>query len=92
MHYTPNTSLRVPIENQGRKIGGPTIPSQQRNLQPRVMHSFYDRCQELDLGSIMKNKDKWTNTFFTKDVFQEVVEKVNLLNNKYINNRYATKQ
>lgn len=37
MHYTPNTSLRVPIENQGRKIGGPTIPSQQRNLAPRVM-------------------------------------------------------
>lgn len=59
-------------------------------MPPCNSKSFYDRCQELDLSSIMKNKDKWTNTFFTKDVFQEVLEKVNLLNNKYINNRYAT--
>ena len=50
--------------------------------------AFFEKCQSLDLGSIMKNKDKWTNSFFTKEVFQEVVDKVNLLNNKYINNRY----
>ena len=50
--------------------------------------AFFAKCQSLDLGSIMKNKDKWTNSFFTKEVFQEVVDKVNLLNNKYINNRY----
>jgi len=49
---------------------------------PRKSSSeFFNYCKDLGIESITNNKDKWISSFFTKEVFQEVVDKVNLLNN-----------
>ena len=49
---------------------------------PRKSSSeFFNHCNDLGIESITNNKDKWISSFFTKEVFQEVVDKVNLLNN-----------
>ena len=59
---------------------------QMKEGMPRKSSSeFFNYCKELGLESITNNKDKWISSFYTKEVLQLVVDKVNLLNNnKYI--------
>ncbi len=59
-----------------------------QGLPNKNSSTFFDLCKKYELGTILKNKDKWISSFFANDVMQKVVDKVNLLNNKYINNRY----
>ena len=59
-----------------------------QGLPDKNSSTFFDLCKKYELGTILKNKDKWISSFFANDVMQKVVDKVNLLNNKYINNRY----
>ena len=55
---------------------------QMKEGMPRKSSSeFFNYCKDLGIESITNNKDKWISSFFTKEVFQEVVDKVNLLNN-----------
>ena len=55
---------------------------QMKEGMPRKSSSeFFNHCNDLGIESITNNKDKWISSFFTKEVFQEVVDKVNLLNN-----------
>ena len=55
---------------------------QMKEGMPRKSSSeFFNQCKDLGIESILDNKDKWISSFFTKEVFQEVVDKVNLLNN-----------
>ncbi len=44
-------------------------------------NEFFNQCKSLGIESISNNKDKWISSFYTQEVFQEVVDKVNLLNN-----------
>ena len=55
---------------------------QMKEGMPRKSSSeFFNYCKDLGLESITNNKDKWISSFYTKEVLQEVVDKVNLLNN-----------
>jgi len=62
----------------------------QQGMPKKDSTKFFNRCCELGIDGIVTNRDKWVNSFFSTDIIQELVDKVNLLNNKYINNRYAT--
>ena len=42
----------------------------------------FDLCKKFQLHAVLQNKDKWISSFFANDIMQQVVEKVNLLNNK----------
>ena len=60
----------------------------QQGIPKKDSNKFFDRCKELGINGIETNKDKWVSSFFSTDIIQEVVDKIDLLNNKYINNRY----
>jgi len=51
-------------------------------LPEKDSNEFFDLCKKYQLHAILQNKDKWISTFFANDIMQQVVEKVNLLNNK----------
>jgi hypothetical protein len=51
-------------------------------LPEKNSNEFFDLCKKYQLHAILQNKDKWISTFFANDIMQQVVEKVNLLNNK----------
>tara|TARA_B100000214_G_C23956174_1_gene622937 strand:- start:360 stop:1253 length:894 start_codon:yes stop_codon:yes gene_type:complete len=57
----------------------PIYSSQMGEGMPeKDLDTFFDHCVKNKYGSIMKNKDKWINTFKLKDSLQEAIAKLNI--------------
>lgn len=57
----------------------PIYSSQMGEGMPeKDLDTFFNHCVENKYGSIMKNKDKWINTFKLKDSLQEAIAKLNI--------------
>ena len=57
----------------------PIYSSQMGEGMPKKdLDTFFNLCVKYNYGSVMKNKDKWINTFKLKDSLQEAIAKLNI--------------